>query len=77
MRLKLSLTLLSNQMGDFTFTIMNRLCIAIYRSTLDTLLAARSDSGDSIVKAIKGMIFQGFQRAKMQSNSKVDVAWIL
>ena len=52
------------------------LCIAIYRSTLNTLLAARSDDGDSVVvsKAIKGMICQGFQRAETQSNSKVNTA---
>lgn len=51
------------------------LCIAVYRSTLNTLL--RSDNDAVVSKVIRGMICQGFQLAESQVNSKTDTAWTL
>ena len=48
------------------------LCIAVYKSTLNTLLAA-----DILSKSNKSMICQGLQRAETQITSKVDAAWTL
>lgn len=57
------------------------LCIAVYRSALNSLLAVAGEDGDSlsdvVSKTIKGMICQGLQRADSQGNDKVDVAWAL
>ena len=59
------------------------LCIAVYRSTLNTLLEANggSSSGEEdeevVSNTIRGMICQGLQRADAQGNNKVDVAWTL
>ncbi|KAL7537455.1 hypothetical protein ACHAXR_007836 [Thalassiosira sp. AJA248-18] len=53
------------------------LCIAVYRSTLNTILAADFDNGSDVSRLLRGMICQGFQRAETQSNSKPDVAWTL
>jgi len=55
------------------------LCIAVYRSTLNTLLAAGSAADvDSVVtNVIKGMICQGLQRAETQNDSKTSTAWTL
>ena len=60
------------------------LCIAIYRSVLNTLLAANNSDGDvsesapSIVsERMKNMICQGLQRAESQIGSKTDMAWTL
>ena len=54
------------------------LCNAVYRSTLNSLLAAGSDGAASAVSgAVRGMICQGLQRAAMQGNSKSDAAWTL
>jgi len=49
------------------------LCIAMYRSTLNTVLAA---SGDDISDTLKGMACEGLDRAGTQS-SKRDIAWTL
>ena len=63
------------------------LCIAVYRSTLNTLLEANGGSSSSssgeededevVSDTIRGMICQGLQRADAQGNNKVDVAWTL
>ena len=67
------------------------LCIAIYRSTLNTILEATVDDEDgdneidfnandddaAQLSTIQGMICQGLQRADAQSSSKVNVAWTL
>lgn len=50
------------------------LCIAVYKSTLSTFLAAESEV---VSKPIKRMICQGLQRAETQNDSKVDAAWTL
>ena len=48
------------------------LCIAMYKSMLNTFLAARSDV---ISRSIRGMTCQGLQRAELQSKS--NAAWTL
>ena len=67
------------------------LCIAIYRSTLNTILEATvvdedgdnendlnaNDDDAAQLSTIQGMICQGLQRADAQSSSKVNVAWTL
>ena len=61
------------------------LCIAVYRSTLNTLLEANGGSSSSgeededevVSDTMRGMICQGLQRADAQGNNKVDVAWTL
>ncbi|KAL7528526.1 hypothetical protein ACHAWF_002595 [Thalassiosira exigua] len=52
----------------------SELCIAIYRSVLNSVLA--SDSTTVASDDMKNMICQGLQRAETQA-SKVDVAWTL
>lgn len=49
------------------------LCIAIYRSTLNSLIAA---SGDSSSDTMRAMACEGINRANTQ-DSKVDIAWSL
>lgn len=60
------------------------LCIAIYRSVLNTLLAANNSDGNesettpSIVsERMQNIICQGLQRAESQVGSKTDMAWTL
>ncbi|KAL9187562.1 hypothetical protein ACHAXT_001665 [Thalassiosira profunda] len=51
------------------------LCIAIYRTTLNTILAA--EYGVASSSKIKAMACQGLQRAETQSASKADAAFTL
>ena len=67
------------------------LCVAIYRSTLNTILEATivdedgdnendvnaNDDDAAQLRTIQGMICQGLQRADAQSSSKVNMAWTL
>lgn len=60
------------------------LCITIYRSVLNTLLAANNNGGDesetapSIVsERMRNIICQGLQRAESQIGSKTNMAWTL
>ncbi len=56
------------------------LCIALYLSVLNTILASNdgSDATSSIVsKRMKNIICQGLQRAETQIGSKVNIAWTL
>ena len=52
------------------------LCIAIYKSVLNSILAAKVDGG-AISQTTKSMICQGLKRASSQMDSKVDSAWSL
>ena len=49
------------------------LCVAVYRSTLNTLLAA---SGDEITDVVRGMVCEGLLRAETFDNIP-DIAWTL
>jgi hypothetical protein len=59
------------------------LCIAIYRSVLNTLLAANSDNDDGgatssiVTERMNNIICQGLLRAETQIGSKADMAWTL
>lgn len=61
------------------------LCIAMYKSTLHTLLLAESQkSSDIVTDAVRGMICQGLERISSKSisdrqvqDSKTDTAWNL
>ena len=63
------------------------LCIAIYRSVLNTILEANKDDDDAsssttttgiVSERMRNVICQGLQRADTQkSSSKVDVAWTM
>jgi len=59
------------------------LCIAVYKSTLNSIVGSSSsedatnDEEEVVSKKIKSMICQGLQRADLQGNDKVNVAWTL
>jgi len=54
------------------------LCIAMYRSVLNTILAVEDGGANGVVSnAVRSMICQGFQRAATQIGSKADTAWTL
>lgn len=56
------------------------LCIALYSTVLNTILASNdsTDATSSIVsKRMKNIICQGLQRAETQIGSKVNMAWTL
>jgi len=58
------------------------LCIAVYRSILNTIVGSSSSEDTTkdeevVTKKIKSMICQGLQRAETQDNDKVNIAWTL
>jgi len=59
------------------------LCIAVYKSTLNTIVGSSSSEDTTnneeevVSKKIKSMICQGLQRADLQGNDKVNIAWTL
>ena len=57
------------------------LCIAVYKSTLNTIVGTSSSEDTNeeevVTKKIKSIICQGLQRAETQGNNKVNVAWTL
>ena len=55
------------------------LCIAVYKSTLNTIVGSEDtiDDEEVVSKKIKSMICQGLQRAEAQGNDKINVAWTL